>query len=578
VAHVRATSHILFSGVFNLIGLRAGIWLSLSVIAGLTLSFAESQLASFIQLFLKSLGIAKDIEVGKFWLFPETSDLGLLLGFLSILIFLRALAQFLVNQSATVALESLSSRMRTIALYDLLLNKSARYVSAADTNSKFAEIFPKASLCIYYSTLCLPQILISVVMVILLFMTSAFAAGISLLGIVIIGLGVLFINFRIRRIAWRIPREQKSLSHGVERVTRNWLLVRILGTAESEFDALNSNVRNYAKNSISAAALGNLSATVPQTLGGIFLVGIILYTHSSFVLSSAALLSFLYLFLRLTQTLAVIANYFGGVLTYFPQLKASLDYCATFEKDEGTTVDSAINHQPNWKGEATPPVMVRETHLEPPSIVMSHVSFSYSPEVTPVFQSLSLAFESGQQTGIVGRSGSGKSTLLCILVGLLRPQCGYVKIDGSSAEHYCAVHRESIGFVGAEAFIVAGSIKDNLDYGATSSYTSEDYEIALRQASLFDFILALPNGIHYQVAENGAGLSAGQKQRLAIARALLRKPKILLLDEVTANLDSETESEIARSISELKGKTTVIFISHRREALKYADKIVDVGA
>jgi ABC-type multidrug transport system fused ATPase/permease subunit len=121
-----------------------------------------------------------------------------------------------------------------------------------------------------------------------------------------------------------------------------------------------------------------------------------------------------------------------------------------------------------------------------------------------------------------------------------------------------------------------GSIRDNLNYGTHGQFTPEEYRRALDAASLLKWVDSLPEGMDYFIDENGSGLSAGQKQRLALARALLKKPLLLVLDEVSANLDKDTEAEIAETLGTLKGKTTVLLVSHRPEILVHADRTLNL--
>ena len=154
---------------------------------------------------------------------------------------------------------------------------------------------------------------------------------------------------------------------------------------------------------------------------------------------------------------------------------------------------------------------------------------------------------------------------------------GSVKISGVPAEEFLNQHSERIGFVSAEPLLIEGSIKDNIRYGLKFEPTDQEYEQVLQAASMTEFIKELPDGLEHKINESGAGLSAGQKQRLGLARALIRKPVLLILDEISANLDVATEKEIAESILRYKN-TTVIIVSHRPEALKHVDRVIDLTA
>jgi ATP-binding cassette subfamily B protein len=138
-----------------------------------------------------------------------------------------------------------------------------------------------------------------------------------------------------------------------------------------------------------------------------------------------------------------------------------------------------------------------------------------------------------------------------------------------------AVH---FGYVGAESFLIEGTIADNIRYGALKSIDTSDKAClkALKRAHLDDLVTANPQILDHKINENGEGLSAGQKQRLALARALLGNPQLLILDEASANLDGETEADIAKTVSGLKGSCTTIIVTHRPGMLTYADKVLQM--
>ena len=151
-------------------------------------------------------------------------------------------------------------------------------------------------------------------------------------------------------------------------------------------------------------------------------------------------------------------------------------------------------------------------------------------------------------------------------------------LNGQPSGDFFETHKMKIGYVGAEPFLIEGSIKDNLDYGHydEGEISDEEYDQALQFSKSQEFIESFPEKMEYKISENGEGLSAGQIQRLAVARAVLVLPKLLILDEFSSNLDSETESEITESIKSLKNECTVVVVSHKLETLKYSDHIINL--
>ncbi|MBP4044775.1 ATP-binding cassette domain-containing protein [Chromobacterium violaceum] len=198
--------------------------------------------------------------------------------------------------------------------------------------------------------------------------------------------------------------------------------------------------------------------------------------------------------------------------------------------------------------------------------------FGYQPE-HPVLHDLSLEIPAGGFVGIVGHTGSGKSTLLSLLLRFYRPQQGEILVDGQPLDAISdAAFRAGIGLVPQDPFLLAASARENIDMGR--GLPQDEIEEAARAAGVHELILSLENGYDSDMGESGARLSSGQKQLIAIARALAGKPRILLLDEATSHIDSETEQLVQQALARLAGKITLISIAHRLSTIRDADTIV----
>ena len=203
---------------------------------------------------------------------------------------------------------------------------------------------------------------------------------------------------------------------------------------------------------------------------------------------------------------------------------------------------------------------------------LADVSFGYDPQ-QPVLHDVSLGFDAGGFYGIVGHTGSGKSTLLALLLRFYAPQAGRIEIDGIPlATIGDDEFRHDVGLVPQEPFLLAADARENIDM--SRGLPQARIEQAARAARIHDFIMSLPQGYATPLGEGGALLSSGQKQLIAVARALAGAPRVLFLDEATSRIDSETEQAVQAALAELRGKVTVIAIAHRLSTIRAADRIV----
>jgi ATP-binding cassette subfamily C protein len=212
------------------------------------------------------------------------------------------------------------------------------------------------------------------------------------------------------------------------------------------------------------------------------------------------------------------------------------------------------------------------------AIRFDHVSFSY--EARPVLRDVTVTFQAGSFTAIVGPSGSGKTTLVDIITGLLRPKTGEVWVDEAPLQLLDLKRwRQMIGYVPQEPLLLHDTIVNNVTLGDPEVSESK-VEEALREAGAWEFVQEMDKKGHSSVGERGDSLSGGQRQRIAIARALVRGPKLLILDEATSALDQETQSSICATLQKLTGRLTVLAISHRQALVDVADQAyrLDLGS
>ncbi|MCC6290760.1 ABC transporter ATP-binding protein [Candidatus Nomurabacteria bacterium] len=224
-----------------------------------------------------------------------------------------------------------------------------------------------------------------------------------------------------------------------------------------------------------------------------------------------------------------------------------------------------------------------QTHREPSGGTMpfvfnkelsfKEVSFGYD-DGRPVIDGIDFSIRVGETVGLIGPSGAGKTSIADLLLRLFRPDRGAVLLDGVSSDLISLEEwRARIGYVSQDVFLLNGTIEENIRF-YNKTLTTEDIELASKQANIYDFIMGLPEGFQTKTGDRGVMLSGGQRQRIALARALASKPSLIILDEATSALDSVSEKLVRESIRDLHGSATVLIITHRLNTVEHADRLL----
>lgn len=210
---------------------------------------------------------------------------------------------------------------------------------------------------------------------------------------------------------------------------------------------------------------------------------------------------------------------------------------------------------------------------QPRAIVVDNVTFRYSLDAAPAVRGVSLEIPFGSFVAFVGSSGSGKSTMVDLLLSLLEPTDGTIRIDDVPLAKLTHAWRDRVGYVPQDVALFDSSIAENVALTWSMDYDAERVQHALEQAHVWDIVAKRDGGIESQVGERGLSLSGGQKQRLGIARALYTDPLVLVMDEATSALDTKTEAAVSESIADLSGDRTLIVVAHRLSTIRHADRI-----
>ena len=268
---------------------------------------------------------------------------------------------------------------------------------------------------------------------------------------------------------------------------------------------------------------------------------------------------------------SIVAVSFAFVISSYTELvQASVAGERIFAITEGDGSGRTTTELPG-----TDSTVIKNDSKNGDEIIFDSVSFSYPSRLgNEVLSDLSVSFKKNSCTAIAGASGGGKSTIASLILKLYHPSKGNISFNGGNIEDYdTKLLRSRIAIVPQDAPLISASIKENLLLGVGVKSDS-DILNALERANLLEFANSLPNGINTSLGERGVQISGGQRQRLAIARALLRNPGTLILDEATAALDAENEKHLLDVVSKLRHNTTIIVISHRLSTLRIAERIV----
>ena len=203
-------------------------------------------------------------------------------------------------------------------------------------------------------------------------------------------------------------------------------------------------------------------------------------------------------------------------------------------------------------------------------ITVNNLTFQYPESEVPVLENVNLTIRKNEAVAFVGKSGAGKTTLVDLILGLLEPSKGSVEVDDRSILGVASNWQSKIGYIPQNIYMLDDSIRNNITFGK-EDYDDETIWKALQEAQLDEFVKKLPDGLDTIIGEQGDRLSGGQRQRIGIARALVRKPELLVLDEATSALDAETEKAVMDSIDHLHGKITMIIIAHRLSTIEKCD-------
>jgi ABC-type multidrug transport system fused ATPase/permease subunit len=364
----------------------------------------------------------------------------------------------------------------------------------------------------------------------------------------------------VKKATHEVRKEQSQIVAVVQQGLESMQVVKAFGRQDLEEQNL-AEVSHATVNAALAArrVKSMLSPVVTVTVA--LCTGLVLWRGAHLILVGAmtvgaltVYLSYLSKFFKPVKDLATTTNAIAQAAVGVDRIRAILD------------TDDIIPERPN----AIEPAAIKG------EIAFEHVAFAYAAD-SPVLKDVSFTIKPGQMVGVVGPTGSGKSTVVSLIPRFYDPISGIVKIDGRDVRDYkIQMMRDQIGYVLQDTVLFRGTIRDNIAFGSPRA-TKEEIVAAAKLANADEFIARMPQGYDTMVGDRGLTLSGGQRQRIGIARVMVRNSPILLLDEPTAALDSESERSVIEALERLMKGRTVITIAHRLSTIRDADQIIVVA-
>ena len=375
-----------------------------------------------------------------------------------------------------------------------------------------------------------------------------------------------------RKIHERFERIQAMFSEISARAQENFSGARVIRAyvqEEAEIAAFEASNQEYIKRSLKLVRLMGMLWPSLETMLGLAIV-LVLWLGGREVIAGritvGGFVAFNTYMVQLTWPIIAL----GWVINIFQRGTASMGRINEILVEKSEIEDSEAIRVKNGTGETLAPTLIRG------EIEFRHLNFSYNS--TPVLHDINLRIPAGSSLAIVGPTGSGKTTLVSLIPRIYDAEPGTVLIDGIPIRDYpIAELRRNLGFVPQETFLFSETVRENIAFGKEDA-TDEEVRSAAQAASIGEEIESFPEQYRTLVGERGITLSGGQKQRTAIARAIIRNPRILVLDDALSSVDTHTEDKILNHLREIMRGRTTIFISHRVSTVRNADRIAVLHA
>lgn len=485
---------------------------------------------------------------------------------LTVYLFLITVQSFIVRELAVLNSEIIQGYTKQLrdSLYEKILRAEWSAViekKKSDLLNGFTmEINRIAAGAVFFMQL-ISKIIIAMVQIYIAFILSPFlTALITACGFLMFWVLKGVLN-KAKKLGNELHLMNRNLMSQITEHLNGFKEIKSCGLEEAEVKNFKNLTAEMEKNMVEYTKANTLP-DICYKIGAAVIVTLFFYFAINYLkLETASLLVIIFIFAKLWPLFSSFQSGLQNIVTMIPSY-------ISLKQAEKSFVENAEKIY-----ERNKPGLFKNFEIKT-SIKFENLSFSYSDRETGFkIENMNIEFNAKKINAIVGKSGSGKSTTADLLMGLLKPQYGKITAESIPVnEEVMKEWREIIGYVPQEPFLLNGTIRENFEKFIPGVSEEEIYH-ALEMASAEKFVRELSNGIETVVGDRGIKLSGGERQRIVLARALLRRPQILVLDEATSALDSENEAKIQSAIEGLRGKITVVVIAHRLSTIQNADSI-----
>ncbi|BCX06853.1 MAG: HlyB/MsbA family ABC transporter [Fischerella sp.] len=490
----------------------------------------------------------------------ENNRLWLMAGVIILIIFLKNLASYASSLTSSYLSRRLTSDMREAGV-QLLLEIDIDYYAKMKVGDLINRLGGEIGRAATTISNIVKLIILGITVLVFVALLISISWQLTIAATVLLSFVTLinqYVIARSRTFGKLLSEMSKAYSIAILEILSGIRLVKATGNEQREYQRIKEFIREREKADFRSQMNSEAIAPISEVMGVVALLLIVILSRTFFQKEIASLSTVLLTYLLILLRLLPLISQLNTLRNSFANATSSVEITADFLRrdDKPFMKNGSITYKKISK-----------------SIKFNHVSFAYPGHEKMVIKDVDLYLPRGTTLALVGSSGAGKSTIADLLPRFYDPISGSITIDGIDIREFEITSlRKGMAIVSQDTFLFNDSVRNNIAYGRTDA-TDDEIITAAKQANAYEFISKLPQGFDTLIGDRGVMLSGGQKQRLAIARALLQNPEILILDEATSALDTVSERLVQEAIDDLSRDRTTLIIAHRLSTVQKADQI-----